>query len=92
MKPEGISAASIKTAYKRFGDSSFVEVCFYYNHHSQRHEFRVRWTEGRYVTPEIAIRFAGLLETALQHLKKLQDWRSRGNRFLHSDFDFVELI
>jgi hypothetical protein len=92
MSEENIDAAKIKAAYKRFGSDSFVEVCLFYNRQNQSHEFRVRWPEGRYVRPEIAVRFAGFLEKALQHLSMLQARRARENRFLKSDFDLVELI
>lgn len=81
----------IKVASKNFGDSH-VEVHFFYNRQKERYEFRVRWAEGRYVQPEIAARFAGLLTAALDHLRILQRRLLQDHQFLRSDFDFVELF
>jgi hypothetical protein len=92
MNEENIEAAKVKAAYKKFGSDHFVEICLFYNRQNQSHEFRVRWPEARYVRPEIATRFAAILEKALQHLNVLQARRARENRFLKSDFDLIELI
>jgi len=66
-----IDPNKIKTASKNFGDS-LVQVHFFFNRQKERYEFRVRWLEGRYEHPEIAVRFAGFLGAALDHLKILQ--------------------
>jgi len=90
MREGTIDPARIHAANKAFGVD--IEVSFFYNRQKQRHEFRVRWSEGRYVQPEIATRFANTLGQALQHLKDLQRRQSGGNHFLRSDFDTFELM
>jgi hypothetical protein len=86
-----LDANKIKAASKNFGDSQ-IEVHFFYNRQKERYEFRVRWAEGRYVQPEIAARFAGILTAALDHLRILQRRLLQDHQFLRSDFDFVELF
>ena len=87
-----INPTKIKAASKKFDDEHPIEVFFFYNRQKERYEFRVRWPEGRYVSSEIALRFAGLLNKALDHLRLLQRRLLQDHRFLRSDFDFVELF
>jgi hypothetical protein len=84
-----IDPNKIKAASKNFGDSR-IQVHFFYNRQKERYEFRVRWPEGRYEHPEIAVGFAGILGTALDHLKILQRRLLQDHQFLL--FDFVELF
>jgi hypothetical protein len=91
-KAMNIDPNKIKAASKKFDDAHPVEVFFYYNRQKERYEFRVRWPEGRYVNSEIALRFAGILGKALEHLRTLQHRLLQDHSFLRSDFDFVELF
>jgi hypothetical protein len=90
-KVMSIDPNKIKAASKNFGDS-LVQVHFFFNRQKERYEFRVRWLEGRYEHPEIAVQFAGILGKALEHLRTLQHRLLQDHSFLRSDFDFVELF
>ncbi len=87
-----IDPNKIKAASKKFDDAHPVEVFFYSNRQKERYEFRGRWPEGRYVNSEVALRFAGILGKALEHLRTLQHRLLHDHSFLRSDFDFVELF
>lgn len=92
MRERNIDATRIKAASKTFGEGNRVEVCFFYDPQKRGHEFRMRWPEGRYVRPEIAVDFARVMGKALQHLGILQQRRALNSHFLPSDFDRVEMM
>jgi hypothetical protein len=91
-KAMNIDPNKIKAGSKTFDGEYPVEVFFYYNRQKERYEFRVRWPEGRYVNSEIALRFAGILSKALDHLRTLQQRLLQDRSFLRSDFDVVVLF
>jgi hypothetical protein len=75
---QSIEASKIKAAFKGFafrdhGEDSRIEVWFFFNPQRQDHEFRVRWFEGAYVEPAVALRFGRVLGKALEFLGLLQN-------------------